>query len=111
MPPTAHTCHGEEAVACAAREHFDLILMDIQMPGMNGIEATAAIRSLDAGSGPRCPIVALTANAMSGDREKYLAAGMDEYLSKPIRAAELYGVVSKLTESAQTPVETVRSET
>jgi CheY-like chemotaxis protein len=91
---------GEQAIACATGERFDLILMDIQMPGMSGIETTAILRSREAGSAGHCPIVALTANAMKGDREKYIAAGMDDYLSKPIRPAELYRVLSRLNSCA-----------
>ena len=91
---------GEDAIACATRERFDLILMDIQMPGMSGIETTAILRSREAGSGGHCPIVALTANAMKGDREKYIAAGMDDYLSKPIRSDELYRVLRRFTPCA-----------
>jgi CheY-like chemotaxis protein len=70
------------------------------MPGMSGIETTAILRSREAASGEHCPIVALTANAMKGDREKYIAAGMDDYLSKPIRSDELYLVLSRLTACA-----------
>ncbi len=89
---------GEEAIAMAATEPVDVVLMDIQMPGLNGIETTAVLRSREAATGSHCPIVALTANAMSGDQEKYLAAGMDDYLSKPLRAEELYRVVGRYTQ-------------
>ncbi|WP_431298611.1 response regulator [Tabrizicola sp. BL-A-41-H6] len=79
---------GEEAVALAVLSDFDTILMDIEMPDMDGLEATAKIRSQRAASD--CPyIVALTANAIAGDREKYLLAGMDDYVSKPIEISEL----------------------
>ena len=63
--------------------------MDVQMPEMDGVEATEAIREKEKGSGMHTPIIALTANAMKGDREKYLASGMDGYLAKPIRPLEL----------------------
>ncbi len=79
---------GIEAVAAVQRSHFDAVLMDIQMPKMDGPTATGAIRSLG-GRFALLPIIALTANAMAGDRERYLAAGMDDYVSKPIDPADL----------------------
>jgi PAS domain S-box-containing protein len=87
---------GEGAVAAAAREVFDLVLMDVQMPGMNGFEATATLRAHETGTGRRTPIVAITAHALSGDRERCLEAGMDAYISKPVRAYELYAAVETL---------------
>src|SRR5262249_20812718 len=71
------------------RQIFDLILMDVQMPEMDGFEVVAAIRREEQASGKRTPIIALTAHAMSGDRDRCLAAGMDGYTSKPIREEEL----------------------
>ncbi len=88
-------CTGREAVEAAKREVFDLILMDIQMPDMNGIEATAAIRALEAEIGRHQPIVAMTANAMKGDRERFLAAGMDDYIAKPFEPTELQRVLNQ----------------
>jgi len=82
--------HGREAVELFGRQEFDLILMDIQMPEMDGFEATAAIRKLQAAAGTRTPIIALTAHALNGDRDKCIAGGMDGYVSKPIRAESLY---------------------
>jgi PAS domain S-box-containing protein len=81
--------NGREALQALDKERFDLVLMDVQMPEMDGMEATAAIREMEKESGLHTPIVALTANAMKGDREKYLASGMDGYLAKPIRPLEL----------------------
>jgi PAS domain S-box-containing protein len=80
---------GREALGALEKESFDLVLMDLQMPEMDGFEATAVIRDAEKVSGNHLPIVALTAHAMKGDREKCLAAGMDGYLTKPIRPHEL----------------------
>jgi CheY-like chemotaxis protein len=92
---------GREAVAALeAGGTFDVVLMDVQMPVMDGFEATAAIRAREAGTGGHLPIVALTAHAMKGDLERCLDAGMDAYVSKPIRAAELYELLDRLV-SAQ----------
>jgi two-component system sensor histidine kinase/response regulator len=94
--------NGLEAVDWHARETFDLVLMDVQMPEMDGLEAVAAIRAREAQTGRRTPIVALTAHAMVEDRERCLAAGMDAYLSKPIAAASLYQVIEDLLDSRKT---------
>ena len=80
---------GREAVAAAQRQQFDLILMDCSMPEMDGYEATAHIRLLEEAQGRRTPLVAMTANTQRGDAEKCLAAGMDDYLAKPITLVEL----------------------
>ena len=89
--------NGHEAVAAHAEGAFDIVLMDVQMPEMDGFEATAAIRKSEAATGFHVPIIALTAHAMKGDREICLAAGMDEYLSKPIDAKELFALIESLT--------------
>jgi len=81
--------NGIAALAALDRETFDLVFMDLQMPGMDGFEATALIRQKEQAEGRHLPIVALTAHAMKGDREKCIAAGMDEYLSKPLQLPEL----------------------
>ena len=85
----AMAASGVEALRALDRESFDVILMDVQMPEMDGLEATAAIRTRERDAGGHIPIVAMTAHAMTGDRERCLAAGMDAYLSKPINSAEL----------------------
>lgn len=80
---------GIAAIAAWQSEPFDLILMDVQMPEMDGLEATQSIRQREEGLGSHIPIIAMTAHAMTGDRERCLASGMDEYLSKPIRARQI----------------------
>ena len=88
---------GQEAVYLTEQNRYDVILMDVQMPGMNGLEATAAIRKREDG-GRRVPIIAMTAHAMKGDRDRCLAAGMDGYLSKPVNAQEMIGLVESLAQ-------------
>ncbi len=89
--------NGRQAVAAVAVARFDLILMDVQMPEMDGLQATAAIRNAEMATGAHVPIIALTAHAMKGDREACLAAGMDEYVSKPVNATELFARIDLLT--------------
>jgi CheY-like chemotaxis protein len=85
--------NGRDAVRLSADQPFDVILMDVQMPEMNGLEATAAIRERERSTGGHVPIVAMTAHAMSGDRERCLDAGMDAYVSKPLRPDELMAAI------------------
>jgi two-component system, sensor histidine kinase and response regulator len=85
---------GVEALQALQQHDFDVVLMDVQMPEMGGFEATAKIRERER-SGTHTPIIAMTAHAMTGDRERCLEAGMDEYISKPIRAAALIGLLEK----------------
>jgi CheY-like chemotaxis protein len=81
--------NGREVLDALGKESFDLILMDVQMPELDGFETTAVIREQEKSSGVHQPVIALTANAMKGDRERCLSAGMDAYLTKPIRPDEL----------------------
>lgn len=97
---TRVAANGREVIALMAREDFDLILMDIQMPHMDGLEATRIIREQEKETGNHIPIVALTAHAMRGDREKCLQAGMDAYISKPVKTKELYRTIEELYASA-----------
>lgn len=90
--------NGEEAVEAVQAGRFDLILMDVQMPKMDGIEATRRIRSIEQGSGVRSIIVALSAGAETEERARCMEAGMDEFLSKPLEKQALWEKVQKLVE-------------
>ena len=91
------------ALTSPAKRGFDVVLMDVQMPEMNGLEATAAIRQHEAAAGGHVPIIALTAHALQGDRERCLAAGMDAYLAKPIDVEELISTVETCAEGGSAP--------
>jgi CheY-like chemotaxis protein len=93
--------NGQEAIEALARDQFDAILMDVQMPVMNGLEATAAIRRGEHGANRHIPIIAMTAHAMKGDREQCLACGMDAYIAKPIRLQELLEKLQNLQNAGQ----------
>jgi CheY-like chemotaxis protein len=88
--------NGLEAIAAFDAAAFDLVLMDVQMPEMDGFQATAVIREREACRNTRTPIIAMTAHAMKGDREECLAAGMDGYVAKPIRRDELQQAIEKV---------------
>ena len=109
--------NGKEAVEAFKKGDFDLILMDIQMPEMDGFEATRRIRELEAENKSTINnqqstilIIAMTAHAMTGDREKCIAAGMDEYVSKPIKPAGLYSVIDKVARKSQSEKEKKRTQ-
>lgn len=89
---------GEKALELVAQEHFDLILMDVQMPKMDGFQATHRIRESERPTGRHIPIVAMTAHAMAGNREECLAEGMDGYIAKPIRMEELRQTIENLVD-------------
>jgi two-component system, sensor histidine kinase and response regulator len=92
---------GKAAVERWAAEHFDVIFMDVQMPGMDGLAATAAIRTRERATGAHTPIIAMTALAMAGDRERCISAGMDGYISKPIDRSELIDVLQRTVKKDQ----------
>lgn len=93
--------NGREAVDLSGKAPFDLILMDVQMPEMDGLEATERIRQREQATGEHLPIIAMTAHAMKGDRDRCLGAGMDGYLSKPIRADLLYETIEGIAGSTE----------
>jgi len=88
--------NGREALAFLEREAFDLVLMDVQMPELDGLETTAAIRARERATGGHLPIVAVTAHAMKGDAERCLAAGMDAYVAKPLQPSELQAAIARV---------------
>lgn len=103
--------NGCEAVKAYQDENFDVILMDVQMPVMDGFAATAEIRKLERINGTKTPIFAMTAHAMQGDRERCIEAGMDDYISKPIRAKQLMEILDSLQSShTQAPASLVKRE-
>jgi CheY-like chemotaxis protein len=93
--------HGKEALGALACQRFDVVLMDVQMPEMDGIEATVAIREKERQTGQHIPIIAMTAHAMKGDQERFLQAGMDDYIPKPVNIKRLFEVVQRLVPRAE----------
>jgi len=94
--------NGAEALEMIEKEQFDCLLMDVQMPVMDGFETTAAIRNRERGSGEHLPIIAMTARAMAGDQEHCLAAGMDGYLTKPIKAKDVFATIDRVFRTLKT---------
>jgi CheY-like chemotaxis protein len=95
--------NGRRAVELVRQQPFDLILMDVQMPVLDGFAATAAIRELEATSGRHTPIIAMTAHAMKGDRERCLGAGMDDYVSKPFQPRDLFADADRHVSAPDAP--------
>ena len=102
--------NGREALAALDRAPFDLVLMDVQMPEMDGFEATVAIREHELGRRAHIPIVAMTAHAMKGDEERCLQAGMDAYVSKPIDGQRLLRTIDKLIAAGCAPTSSAAVE-
>ena len=103
--------NGKAALEALEKENFDLVLMDIQMPVMDGIEATKAIRS-SSSFDSHIPVIAMTAHVMKGDRERFLEAGMNDYISKPLKVKELFSVVEKyLSKTNREAVRAINMET
>ncbi|MEY4387769.1 MAG: hypothetical protein RLY20_3052 [Verrucomicrobiota bacterium] len=88
--------NGRQAVETIERDRFDLVFMDLQMPEMDGLEATQRIRAMESAGKPRTPIIALTAHAIKGSRERYLEAGMDDYVTKPVRRQDLTNAIERV---------------
>ena len=105
--------NGAQAIEALRTQHFDMVLMDCQMPEVDGFTATARIRDEERsrGAGPRIPIIALTANAMQGDRERCIAAGMTDYLAKPFTKAQLRTVLERQLGERQRPIESAGLDT
>jgi CheY-like chemotaxis protein len=93
--------NGREALEAFEKRPFSLVLMDVQMPEMDGIRATRLIRAREKVTGGHVPIIAVTANALPGERQRCLAAGMDDYLAKPVRTSELFPVIERVLHRSQ----------
>ena len=101
--------NGREALSLLEAGRFDMVLMDVRMPDMDGFAATAAIRARERATGVRVPIIAMTAHAMKGDEERCLQAGMDDYVSKPIDPAKLFAALERLAPQRPAESEPLRS--
>jgi CheY-like chemotaxis protein len=93
----AVAANGRQALEMLDTQGFDLVVMDVSMPEMDGFEAAAAIRAREESTGVHIPILTMTAHAMKGDREKCLGAGMDGYVAKPVQAAQLFAAIDSVT--------------
>jgi CheY-like chemotaxis protein len=93
-------CDGGEALALLDTQHFDLVLMDVMMPGIDGLSALAQLRAREALGQPRTPVLMVTAHAMVGDRERFVAAGADGYVAKPIAASQLEAEIRRVVTPA-----------
>jgi signal transduction histidine kinase/DNA-binding NarL/FixJ family response regulator/HPt (histidine-containing phosphotransfer) domain-containing protein len=102
---TTVAADGDAALQALERDRYDLVLLDIQMPKLDGFGVVQRIREAERGTGMRVPVIALTAHAMQGDRQRCLAAGMDDYLTKPIRQVELYTVIERCVRPTDVPAE------
>ena len=94
---------GVKVLEAMEKDSFDLVFMDVQMPVMDGVEATAAIREKEKATGTHIPIVAMTAHAMAGDRQRFLESGMDGYVSKPVHSQELFDAIETALSPGTTP--------
>jgi two-component system sensor histidine kinase/response regulator len=90
--------NGREALEALDKAEFDVVLMDVQMPEMDGFQATAALRARERETKRHLPVVAMTAHAMAGDREKCLMAGMDDYVAKPLKPVDLFQTLERAVE-------------
>jgi CheY-like chemotaxis protein/HPt (histidine-containing phosphotransfer) domain-containing protein len=95
--------NGRSALSALASDRFDVVLMDVQMPDMDGVEVTAAIREREKTTGRRIPVIAMTAHTMKGDRESFLAAGMDGYVPKPISPEQLFAAIEAFSRAPEPP--------
>jgi two-component system, sensor histidine kinase and response regulator len=107
LPRRGHTLRvagdGRAALTALEQDHFDVMLLDVHMPELDGFQVVAAQRQREQGSGRRLPIIALTARSAAGERERSLQAGMDDYLAKPVRAAELFAAIDRVTSGSEVP--------
>jgi CheY-like chemotaxis protein len=103
--------NGREVLAALESQQFDAVLMDVQMPDLDGLETTAAIRSREMKTEEHIPIIAMTAHAMRGDRERCLTAGMDDYIAKPIRSAQLFETLARVMHRSESSEDDMATKT
>ncbi len=96
---------GQRAIEILDELPFDLVLMDVEMPDMDGLDAAAKIRKREKSTGNRIPIIAMTAHAMPGDRERCIQAGMDSYISKPLQTKQLFAAIEALLPNSMDPAQ------